>query len=109
MSLAPSKKTTAFQNVKQILLNETRIQHLIGTASRQNKTKAKIFEQQELEYTNRFLYKDLIESPVVGLSLIDQLSQSFISPYVIYGKTVKRGSLFSTKRTYYQVYIKWTG
>lgn len=106
--ITPSqRKMNAFNIVKPIILNETTIQHLIAMASSKNKTKVKIFEHQELQYTNGFLYKDIIENSVVGLSLLDRLKQLFISPYVIYGKTIKRGSLFSVKRSYYQVFIKW--
>ena len=107
LHVTQSKKMTTFQNIKKNLLNKTAIQHLIATATHENKSKVKIFEQQELPYTNGFLYKDLIETSVFSQPLIEQLRQLFLSPYEIYGKTIKRGSLFSTKRIYYQVFIKW--
>ena len=100
-------KTMALQNIKPKLLNQTVIQQLIATASSKNKSKVKIFEQQELPNMNGYLCKDVIENPIIGTALLYQLKQLFMSPYVIYSKTVKKGGLFDVKRTYYQVYIKW--
>ena len=100
-------KMLAYQNIKPIFLNQTAIQHLIATASSKNETKVKIFERQELPYTHGYLCKDIIENPIIGTSLLNQLQQMFIAPYKIYGKTIKKGGLFSTKRTYYQVFISW--
>lgn len=91
-------KSMAYQNIKQKLLNENNIRNAIAGAVKVGKNKAKIFEQQELPHSNGYLCKDIIEQGVNGISLLEQLQNNYDAPYVIYGKT---------KRTYYQVYIKW--